>query len=105
MSMKNLNNLDLKTLLSKIMPFLQKIRRYAVVIFIAVIFIMYSFLVLRISSLSRKEPSDDELTEKLLSIKRPKINQDDVDKMLELEDNGSDAKALFKQARSNPFHE
>ncbi|HLB66362.1 MAG TPA: hypothetical protein VJJ78_02085 [Candidatus Saccharimonadales bacterium] len=105
MNVKKLNKIELKELPAKLLPILQKIRRYGVVIFIVVVFILYSYLVLKVNTLAKKEPSEDVVTERLLTIKQLRVNQADIDKMLGLEDNSSEVKALFKQARENPFHE
>lgn len=98
-------NADLKTLLAKLTILLAKIRRYAVVIFIVGLVGIYSFLVFRINMLTRVEPSDNDVSAKLQTLKRPKIDKSVVSKIQQLQDNSVEVQALFKQARDNPFQE
>ena len=98
-------NIDIKSIVSKVLIVLQKLHRYVVIIFIVIIFSMYSFLVLRINSLASREPSEEEVTMQLLSVKRLRIDQSAVDKILQLQDNNVGVKALFDQYRDNPFQE
>ncbi len=62
-------------------------------------------LVLRIGQLSRIEPTEDSVTEKLSSIKRPKVDAATLNKIQQLQDKNVDVKTLFDQARNNPFSE
>ena len=98
-------NLDLKTLPEKLMPAWQFIKRYAAVIFLVVFAVMIGFLVFRIDTLSKSEPSEEAVTEKLETIQRPKIDQSSIDKIQELRDQNIDVQSLFQQARDNPFSE
>jgi hypothetical protein len=65
---KNLN-INIKGLAEKVLPILSKVRRYFVIIFIVIFALICGFLVFRINSLSRQEPSDDAVTEKLSATK------------------------------------
>jgi hypothetical protein len=98
-------NLDLKTLPEKLLPTWLFIRRYAVLIFFIVFASLVGFLVFRIDSLSKSEPSETDVSEKLQTIQRPKIDQSSIDKIQELQDQNVDVKSLFQQARDNPFSE
>lgn len=80
-------------------------RRYYRIIGIVLIAILYGGLVVQINLLNRREPSDDAVTEKLQTIKRPKIDQQTTDKLQQLQDNSNAVQALFKSARDNPFQE
>lgn len=103
--MKKLNTLNIKAIPAKLFGFLRVLRRYAVFIFIVALLAMYSFLVWRINMLTELEPSEDSVTEKLQTVKRPKIDQAAVDKIQQLEDNSVEVQTLFQQARENPFQE
>jgi dephospho-CoA kinase len=70
-----------------------------------VVLLAYTFLVLRINSLSKAGPSEDAITEKLQSVKLPKIDKAIIDKIQQLQDNSVDVQTLFKNARDNPFQE
>jgi len=98
-------NLEIKQLPKKLLPLLGKARRYLVMIFIIFFVGLYGFLVLRINTLASSEPSEDQVTEKLQTVKRPKIDQAAVDKMQQLEDQNIEVKTLFEQARKDPFSE
>ena len=98
-------NIEFKKITNKVVPILQKVRRYVVVIFIIVLVAMYSFLVLRINTLASSEPSEEEVVEKMLTVKRLRIDQSAVDKILQLQDSNVSVKALFDQFRDNPFQE
>jgi hypothetical protein len=98
-------NLDLKAIPTMFAGLIQKLRRYTVVIFIVVLVSIYSFLVFRINMLTSQEPTDDAVTEKLQTVKRPKIDQSAVDKIQQLQDNSVEVQSLFQHARDNPFQE
>lgn len=104
MKTKNLN-IDLKTITTKLAGFAEKLRTYSVMVFIVVLVSIYSFLVFRINMLNGQEPSEDAVTEKLQTVKRPKIDQSAVDKIQQLQDNSVEVQTLFQQARDNPFQE
>jgi len=74
-------------------------------IFIIALFGIYSFLVFRINALNAQEPSDDDVTAKLKTVQRPKVDQSVIDKIQQLQDNSVDVKSLFNHARDNPFEE
>ncbi len=95
----------IKSIPDKIMPTLRFLRRYAKFIFLITFLIIYTFLVLRINLLNRQEPSDSAVAEKLKVVQRPKIDQDILNKIQELQDQNVEVQTLFKQARDNPFSE
>lgn len=97
--------IDLKKIPGKMQELFQKLKGYSVFIFIVSILLIFSFLVFRINMLTRIEPSDDAVSEKLQTVKRPKIDQDSIDKLQALQDNSVEVQTLFQQARNNPFHE
>jgi len=66
---------------------------------------VYSFIVFRINSLITAEPTDEQIIEKLQTVQRPKIDQVSIDKINQLSDNSVEVKAIFKEARQNPFQE
>lgn len=98
-------NLDLKKLPAKIAPLIKKVRQYIVFIFFILLIGMYGFLVYRINTLTSTEPDETKVTEQLQTIKRPRIDQDAVNKIQELEDENIEVQSIFEQARENPFSE
>ncbi len=98
-------NLDLKKLPEKIVPYLAKIRRYSVIIFILAVLSGFGFLVYRIGVLTQAEPSPEAISEKLVNVRRPKVDPDALQKIQELQDQNVTVQSLFQAARDNPFEE
>lgn len=97
--------LDIKAIPVKLSPILSGLRKYATILFILSISLMYAFLILRINQLAQSEPNEDSVTERLETITRPKIDEESAAKLEALEDQNVQVKTLFNQARSNPFSE
>lgn len=87
---------------TKILGFIKK---HAVVIFIVSLLSIYGFLIFQINSLSNSEPNEEQIAEQLNTIKRPKLNEDTLKKIEQLESENVAVKALFKKARDNPFQD
>lgn len=100
-----MKDLNLKTIINKLTSFVRVLHRYAVVIFIVVVVGIFGFLVFRINTLAHSEPTDDAVNEKLQTVKRPKLDQNAVDKIEQLQGQNVEVKSLFDQARNNPFSE
>lgn len=82
--------------------------RYKLEVFIIFVSIIFGFLILRIGQYSISEPSQSAINEKEKSANFPKIDQQAVDNILELEDQNIDVKSLFEESRNNrnnPFCE
>ena len=97
--------LSIKSIPAKLGTLLEMARQYLVLTFILFFVGVYGFLVFRINTLARSEPGDDAVTEKLQTVQRPKIDQNAVDKIQQLEDQNIEVQTLFKDARQNPFLE
>jgi len=100
-----MKDLDIKAIPYLMKSLFRKLSRYAVLIFIVVIMLIYCFLVLKINLLAQHEPSDEEVNDQLKTSKRLKIDQDSIAKIGQLEDQNVSVKSLFKEARDNPFSE
>lgn len=96
---------DVKELPKKLKPVFVFLKKYAVFIFIMVVLLTYSFVVYKVNTLSRTEPSEEAVLEKLQTVKRPKLDQSAVQKLEELEDQNVEVQSIFQQARDNPFTE
>jgi hypothetical protein len=79
------------------------IARYAVIIFIVCVGLVFSFLTLRIASYSNQEPSDDQIEERLSTAQTVKLNNEAVQKIQELQDRNISLESLFDNGRNNPF--
>lgn len=97
--------IELPSYLRKFSPTLQRYRRYLPIMVFVLFMLLSAGLVLQINRLSRQEPSEDAVTEKLTSIKTPKVDQATLNKIQQLQDQNVDVKSLFDQARNNPFSE
>lgn len=98
-------NLDLKQLISKLTPLLQKVNRYKTMIFFVILSVVFGYLIFSINSYASREPSEEAVTEKLTTVQRPKIDENAIKKIQLLEDQNVQIKSLFKDARDNPFSE
>lgn len=101
---KNLD-FDLKSYAKYFKRFGDKLQKYFVIIFIVTIVSLYGFLILQISSASQGEPSQTEISEQLGTVKRLKIDQQSIDKIIQLKDQNIAVQSLFESARENPFQE
>jgi hypothetical protein len=102
--MKN-NNLDLKTITQKIIPAWKFAKRYSQFLYFILLAILAGYLLWHINSLSRSEPSDDEVTSKLKTVQRPNVDQKALTQIQQLQDQNVDVQSLFLHARENPFSE
>lgn len=100
-----MNNIDLKSIGTKFEPLLKHLIRYRIIIFIVLIMSTYSLLVFRINVLTNKQPDDSTVTTQLQAVNPPKLDPNIITKILQLQDNSVEVKALFNQARENPFQE
>lgn len=90
---------------SKLQPIIGYAKRYRVILFTLFFLGMYGFLIYQISVLAQSEPDSAAVGESLSTVKRLQIDQDSIDKVLELEEQNVEVKTLFQQARQNPFNE
>ena len=97
-------NIEIKPLLKKIQPLINFLKKDSVVIFLVIVAIIFGFLIWRIGSLAGAEPKQDALDEKLLSVVRPKIDQDSINKIKALQAQNVDIQSFFVD-RNNPFQE
>ena len=96
---------SLKDLAAKCVSTLQKLRRYGLVVFLVFVAVLYGFVLLRINTLGKVQPSADAVSGQVKSARIPHIDQSVVRQLQSLQDNSVSVKSLFNQARSNPFEE
>lgn len=92
-------------IISQLTPIAGIIKRYRVTLFLVSFLAIYGFLVIRINHLVQNEPTMTQLDQEKDSVKRLQLDQDTIDKLLELEAQNIEVQALFKDARENPFTE
>jgi len=95
-------NFNLKAAPEQLLELLGKVSRYKVVLFIALLAGVYGFLFFKINGYSNVAPSSDAQP---VVKKIPRIDPSVVQQLQQLQDNSVSVKALFDQARSNPFQE
>lgn len=98
-------NLEAREITAKIVPLLKGLTKYLVFIFIMIVVIVYGYLVFHINTLASQEPGDDAVAERLKTVQRPRIDEDTLKKIQQLEDQNIQVQTLFQQARDNPFTE
>jgi hypothetical protein len=100
-----MKNLDINDIPAMIKPLLQQLKRYIPFMFILFILLSYGFLIVRIGQLSTLQPDDEAVLQELSTIKRPRIDPEVADKLLQLEEQNIEVQSIFKDARENPFSE
>ncbi|GAC1499702.1 MAG: hypothetical protein NVS1B10_02690 [Candidatus Saccharimonadales bacterium] len=101
--MSKMNKLDLQSLKHLAAGYIAKFVRYNLIIFIVFILALYGFLALRIKTLSDTMPTADAVNSQVKAAQVPHIDKDIVTQLESLQDNSVSVKALFDEARSNPF--
>jgi hypothetical protein len=95
--------LNVAALIEKCLAALQRIRSYSYVIFLVFVALLYGFVLFRINSLSNVQPSSDAVSSQVQAARIPHVDQAVIKQLQSLQDNSVSVKALFNQARSNPF--
>lgn len=88
----------------KIKSIPKQVIRFRMPLFFAVLAVVYGFIIWRISVLSQA-PASIDTGSQASSAAAPHIDQATVNKIEQLQDNSVSVKALFDQARQNPFNE
>lgn len=102
---KDLSSFDIKQIPVYIKRFINKVKKFMVPLFLLLVIGVNSFLIYRINQYSSQEPSPEQLAEQQSTIKRIIIDEESIEKILKLEERNIAVKALFKEARDNPFRE
>lgn len=82
-----------------------QLAKYKLLLFVLFIAGVYGFLLLTISSLSTMEPTPEQISERSSPIKSAKVDKKIIRQLEQLQDNSVSVKALFDEARDNPFQE
>lgn len=83
---------------------IQQMLAFRVPLFVVLLLSVYIFIALRIDSLRNAEPNASAVASQTAAAP-PHIDQATVDKIKQLQDNSVSVRALFNQARENPFKE
>jgi hypothetical protein len=90
--------------LEKVAAKLQVLRRYSFVVFVVLVVGVYAFILIRITSLSGVEPTDDSVNSQVQA-SHLVIDKAIVDQLKSLRDNSVNVQTLFQNARTSPFQE
>jgi Flp pilus assembly protein CpaB len=94
-------NIDTKALAPLLLSKLEPFKRYRIIIFVIFVFGLYGYLILQTSSATGVQPSSAQQT--AITKRTPHIDAATVKQLEQLQDNSVSVKALFNEARSNPF--
>lgn len=98
-------NIEVKDLGEKLIALTGSLKKYLVFIFIMIVLSVYGYLVFYINVLATTEPDEDLVTERLKTVQRPRIDENALNKIKQLEDQNVQVQTLFQEARDNPFVE
>lgn len=79
--------------------------KYRVILFIVVVSSAYGFMILRIAQMSTIEPTQQQKSEALLSVKIVKINEEAITVIKQLEDQNISIETLLDPGRYDPFND
>lgn len=98
--------MNMMTLKAKFEHFLRACFKWRIPLFMLLLVIVYGFVVWRVQMLANVTPTQAQIDKaQTATATSPHINQADVDKIKQLQDNSVTVQGLFDQARQNPFHE
>lgn len=97
--------IDIKPVLDKIAPLSEFLRKYFKLLFFLGVAGLLAYLLLQINLLANSEPTPEEVSAKLLEVRKPRVDEDTVKIVEDLQDNSSQVRAIFNEARDNPFAE
>ena len=98
------NNLVSKSVES-IQSLFTKLSHFKLIVFVLLVVGVYGYVILTISSLTNAQPSEEQISELSSPIRSAKIDEKIIKQLQQLQDNSVSVKALFDEARSNPFQE
>lgn len=95
--------MNIDTIITKLLPVKDFVVRYAVLLFIVFVVMIFGVLTLSISHFSNLEPTDAQVDEKVKTITNIKLNDSAIEKIEDLVDKNISIESLFNNGRSNPF--
>lgn len=98
-------NIDLKEVPQKALHILGKLKKYSGFAFVILVLGAYSFIVFQIQQTINSEPTQTEITDKLLDLNKTRLDEEAIEKIQDLRDTNIEVQTLFQEARDNPFQE
>lgn len=89
----------------KILPVLEKARKYLAIVVIVIVAGVYGFIILTASKLASDEPSHADIANAHKSVKKVEVDDVTLFKIQNLQDQNVQFQALIEDARNNPFNE
>ena len=97
------SSISIDALVKELQQKLQQVRRYSFWLFLLLVTVLYGFLLYRINSLSQAQPSSVTVNNEARGSQSLRIDQNVIKQLQSLQDNSVSVKALFNEARNNPF--
>lgn len=96
-------DVSIKQSLAGVGKVIKKLQQYNLVLFMALLAVVYGFILFRITTLSNQQPSPATVDSQVKRANVPKIDQAIVQQLQSLQDNSVSVQGLFEEARNNPF--
>lgn len=84
---------------------LSVLKEHILFIFIILFAAMYGYVIYAATQNASREPKQADILEGYETVARPKLDEDVANQLLDLEEQNIEIKALFDEARNNPFVE
>ena len=97
--------LDTATLLEKFTIASALLKKHAVVLCFVIFGVICAYIMITVSQLSGREPSQANVDKQIKAVARPKIDPKTAEIMEDLRERSVTIQTLFEQARDNPFTE
>lgn len=95
--------MKIEKLAESLTPIIYYLKRYLVLIFVLIIGCIIGFMTYRIGVYSNVEPSEEQIEERISSLRTVKLDEDAVEKIQALKDQNINIESLFNNGRDNPF--
>jgi hypothetical protein len=93
--------LDIKNIITLVLAKLQLLKPYRVLLFVLFVLSLAGYLLLQTNNATNVQPTADQTM--TITKPTPHIDQAVVEQLQQLQDNSVSVKALFNEARTNPF--
>ena len=94
-----------QSLLAPLKPLGTTLWRYRVLLIIIIFSALYIYILLLSGAQAERQPSAKAVDEQVKATVRPRVDEATAETMMNLEDQNLDIKAIFNEARENPFVE
>lgn len=97
--------LDKATILNQLAGITTFAKRFRFIIAFIIFSTMYGYILLQVSSINQKQPSEKQIAEKTSTAPKTKVDEDLAEQITSLEDQNVQVQTIFNEARKNPFSE